>query len=136
MGFKGNSALSESFQKFVEIRKQVFNYSDKFKLGYIIYIKFLNEFGIIVGRMPNNSNDIRYFVISRRNDSGELGVRYPKEQNLTLVNPDDFKEDMGKSLEYLNSVKERKEFCNDYCIMDCTTCPLKEKYGFGRKVKK
>lgn len=117
--------LSQSeLDKIMNLRENIiYNTSTKYKPGDVIYNARDKEVGFIVGQHPERSKlggGIIYFIISRRSDNGEVGVRYLQEKYITPIESANGGIPKGGVL---------NDFCNNYCIMDCESCPLKSKGG-------
>lgn len=115
--------LSQSeIDKITNLRENViYNTSTKYKPGDVIYNARDKEVGFIVGKHPERSilgSGVVYFIISRRSDNGEVGVRYLQEKFIVPVQSANDGIPKGGVL---------NDFCNNYCIMDCSDCPLKSK---------
>lgn len=98
----------------------IYNTTTKHKPGDIVYNCRDKEYGFIVGLYPDRSSKERgnvYFVVTYRNDAAEAGIRYVQEKFIVSIRSTS--EEIPKGI--------MTDFCNNYCIMDCDTCPLKAK---------
>lgn len=99
----------------------------KFKLGNleigdIVEDTYHNEVGVIVGRSKNLLADgARYIVITKFGDTGSLGVRYPRVNNVKLLE---------KRTGDIVEIGPITRYCENHCLTGpecsevCGDCPL------------